>query len=154
MNLNFNRTLKVRVNGKSYLVEVGDRSVSPLTVKVNGQPYLVDIETAAVEKGPPHPSPAPVESAAQPGPAPPEAEPIPTAPAGATATTVRAPLPGHIIELGVKPGDQVHCGQMLCSLEAMKMKNVIRSHRAGVIATVEVAVDQAVTYNQVLMTFK
>lgn len=153
MNLNFNRSLKVRINGKSYLVEIGDRSVSPLTVKVNGQPYRVDIETAVVEKGASGEPPASVECTAQPAP-PPEAGPIQTAPVGANLTTVRAPLPGHIIDLAVKPGDQVGFGQMLCSLEAMKMKNVIRSHRDGVIADVNVTIGQAVAYNEVLLTFK
>jgi biotin carboxyl carrier protein len=153
MTLNFKRSLKVRINGKSYLVEVSDASVSPLTVKVNGQPYRVDIETAVVEKSPAGEPPAPVENAAQPEPTP-QAGPLPTAPAGATLTTIRAPLPGHIIDLAVKPGDQVGCGQILCSLEAMKMKNVIRSHRAGVIAQVHVTAGQAVAYNEILMTFK
>jgi len=61
---------------------------------------------------------------------------------------------GHIIDIAVKPGDEVSTGQTLCSLEAMKMKNTIRSARDGVIASVDVTVGQPVTYGDVLVTFE
>ena len=47
------RRVKVTVNGKPYLVEVGDLEASPITVTVNGRLYLVNIEAAA-EKFDPH----------------------------------------------------------------------------------------------------
>ena len=63
-------------------------------------------------------------------------------------------MPGHIIDIVVEPGDAVSTGQALCSLEAMKMKNTIRSPRNGVIASVDVTVGQPVTYGDVLVTFE
>ena len=47
-----------------------------------------------------------------------------------------APLPGTVIEIFVKPGDQIEAGQVVLVIEAMKMKNSIRSTRAGKIAEV------------------
>ncbi len=67
---------------------------------------------------------------------------------------VRAPMPGHIVDIVVKPGDEVSVGQTLCSLEAMKMKNAIRSPRDGLIAGVEVTTGQAVAHGDILVTFK
>ncbi len=67
---------------------------------------------------------------------------------------VRAPMPGHIVDIVVKPGDEVSVGQPLCSLEAMKMKNAIRSPRDGLIAGVEVTTGQAVAHGDILVTFE
>jgi len=44
---------------------------------------------------------------------------------------VLSPMPGTLISFAVKEGDSVEMGQELCVVEAMKMQNVIRSHRAG-----------------------
>jgi biotin carboxyl carrier protein len=62
-------------------------------------------------------------------------------------------MPGNILGIAVKPGDEVGFRQQLCSLEAMKMKNAIRSPRDGVIASVEVSEGQAVAHGDVLFTF-
>ena len=44
---------------------------------------------------------------------------------------VNAPMPGRIIKLLVAEGDEVHEGQGLLVIEAMKMQNELRSPRAG-----------------------
>jgi biotin carboxyl carrier protein len=62
-------------------------------------------------------------------------------------------MPGTILDIRVQPGDEVAFQQELCSLEAMKMKNSIRSPRAGRIAEVRVAEGQTVAYGDVLFTF-
>ena len=62
-------------------------------------------------------------------------------------------MPGNIIGIEVQPGDQVKHGQTLLTLEAMKMKNAVRSPRDGVVATIEVTAGQTVAHGQVLVTF-
>jgi biotin carboxyl carrier protein len=62
-------------------------------------------------------------------------------------------MPGNVLNIEVKAGDRVSFRQQLCSLEAMKMKNAIRSPRDGVIASVEVSEGQAVSHGDVLFTF-
>jgi biotin carboxyl carrier protein len=54
----------------------------------------------------------------------------------------------------VQPGDKVQKGQGLCTLEAMKMKNAIRSNREGTIASIVVNIGDQVNHGQVLMTFE
>ncbi len=151
MDSTSDRKLKVTVNGKPFLVEVDDLSASPLTVKVNGHSYIVDIETAAVQKTPPA-EPETALDLTIPSPPVPAKAPPPTD--GATGKDVKAPMPGQIIDIAVKPGDEISTGQTLCSLEAMKMKNAIRSPRNGVIAGVEVTIGQSVNYGDVLVTFE
>jgi biotin carboxyl carrier protein len=62
-------------------------------------------------------------------------------------------MPGVILELSVAPGDTVERGQPIAVLEAMKMKNSIRSPRAGTIAEVCVAVGQAVGHGDAIVRF-
>ena len=69
------------------------------------------------------------------------------------AKAVRAPIPGVIISVAVKPGDVVKHGQELCVLEAMKMKNVIRASRAGTISVVHTTAQQHVKHHDVLMEY-
>ena len=143
------RRLKVTVNGRPYLVEVGDLLASPISVKVNGQPYQVDIETSEVSKVPAGESMAALETVARQ----PVAPPTPAGQTDANTKEVTAPMPGHISSIAVKAGDEVSVGQELCALEAMKMQNAIRSPRAGVIASVTVVSGQAVGHGDVLATF-
>lgn len=151
-NVLLSRRVKVMVNGKPYLVEVaGSLTSSPINVKVNGQPYVVDIATAETE--PIETPAAALETVARETSVPSKA-PLPPGPAGPVVPNLKAPMPGNIIEVLAKPGDRVKYGQPLCTLEAMKMKNAIRSPRDGVIATVETSVGETVAFGQVLMTFQ
>jgi biotin carboxyl carrier protein len=147
------RRVKLTVNGKTYLVEVGDLAASPISVTVNGRPYLVDIETTEVQSTfadePAGVSETPARRTSAP-----KRGPIPTGPAGPGSGVVTAPMPGNILDIVVKPGDTVRYRQQLCSLEAMKMKNAIRSPSDGVIASVEVIEGQAVAHGDVLFTFE
>lgn len=148
-----NRRVKVMVNGKGYLVEVlGSLTSSPVTVNVNGQPYVVDVEAAeAITR--PSDTPAALDTVVRETAAP-EKAPTPAGPAGPTVPHLKAPMPGNIIEVKVKPGERVKYGQPLMTLEAMKMKNAIRSPRDGVVATVEASEGQTVAHGQVLVTFQ
>jgi biotin carboxyl carrier protein len=67
--------------------------------------------------------------------------------------TLTAPLPGTVISVFAKSGDQIETGQVLLVIEAMKMKNSIRSTRAGRIAQVLVSEGQTVAHKQSLLTF-
>jgi biotin carboxyl carrier protein len=153
MNPTSRREVKLNVNGKSYVVEVGDLSTSPVTVTVNGHPYLVNIETALLKVTPADVAAAAPETIVRKMSAPEKAH-ISTSQAGPAANVVRAPLPGSIVEIFVKPGDKVSYRQQLCSIEAMKMNNVIHSTRDGVIASVEVTKGMDVVYGDVLFTFE
>lgn len=65
--------------------------------------------------------------------------------------TVRAPMPGVIVELHVAPGDSIEKGQRLLIIEAMKMQNALRSPRAGTVKGVLVSKGERVAHDQVLV---
>lgn len=70
------------------------------------------------------------------------------------ANEMTAPLPGTVIEVFVKEGDAIEAGQVIVIIEAMKMKNSIRSTRAGKIAEVLVSGMQTVAHKQPLVRFE
>ena len=72
---------------------------------------------------------------------------------GARVNNVRAPMPGLIIDLKVKDGDQVKAGDTLLILEAMKMENIIKSPGDATVRSVKVRMGEGVEKNQVLIEF-
>lgn len=139
--------LKVLIDSQTYLVEVEDIHARPVIAIVEGERFEVWPEEETLPAGGPAAVPAISMPAAE-GPAASAA-----APAAAGGKDVPAPLPGVIVAILVKPGDKVTRGQELCTLEAMKMKNAIRSSREGTIASVDVSVGDQVSHGQILMTF-
>ena len=69
------------------------------------------------------------------------------------ANNIKAPMPGLIVDLRVKPGDHVNPGDALLILEAMKMENMIKATAPSVVKTVKVAKGDSVEKNQVLIEF-
>ena len=149
------RRMKVVVNGKPYTVEVENLATSPVRVTVDGRPYEVDIETNESEVAQVEPVAAPVQSAAVESVAPAgrPAQP-PATPRSTSPREITAPMPGSILDILVEVGDSVSVGQELCSLEAMKMKNAIRTSRDGVITTIKVAEGQSVAHSDLLFTIE
>ena len=145
--------VKVTVNGKPYVVEVGDIDASPVMVSVNGRLYVVKLEEIESETGSADAQAAAMASLARPT-ATPEKTPIAMEPVGPTVTQVKAPMPGHIVDIAIRPGEPVRFGQTLCALEAMKMKSAVRSPRDGVIRSVDVDEGQAVSYGDLLFEFE
>jgi 3-methylcrotonyl-CoA carboxylase alpha subunit len=74
--------------------------------------------------------------------------------AGAAEATVRAPLPGKIIDLKVKAGDTVSKGQPLLVLEAMKMEHTLTAPADGTIKSVRYAVGEQVAEGAELVEFE
>jgi biotin carboxyl carrier protein len=67
--------------------------------------------------------------------------------------TMTSPLPGTVIEVFVKAGEHVEAGHVTLIIEAMKMKNSIRTTRAGNISAVLVNPGETVTHKQPLIEF-
>lgn len=68
--------------------------------------------------------------------------------------SVKAPMPGLVLRIHVKPGDAVKKGDGLLVLEAMKMENVIKSPSDAVIKKITVSERTAVDKNQMLIEFE
>lgn len=120
------RSFKINVNGVSYNVEVEE---------VGGVSSVAPVQVVAPVASAPVVETKPVAAAA----------PAPKAPAApANGAPVKSPMPGMIVKLLVKSGDQVKRGQPILVLEAMKMENDIVADRDG---TVSIAVAQGANVN-------
>jgi biotin carboxyl carrier protein len=140
------------VNGHDYVITLKSLSGDRAELEVDGKSYAVDIQSIH-HKGAPKRRPSP---SAQRGPQE-SASHLPTPPkmsGGATASTVPAPIPGVILELYVKEGDEVKTGADLLKMEAMKMENLITAPRAGKIAKVHVKVGDPVGQGKALVEFE
>ena len=118
-------------------------------ITINGVTYAVEVEEVGGVASAPAAAPAaPVAPKAAPTAAP--AAPKAAGKAGAVA--VKAPMPGNIIKVNVKPGDAVKKGDVLVVLEAMKMENDVCAPEDGTVASVEVAKGATVETDTVLVT--
>ncbi len=84
-------------------------------------------------------------------PAAPAAAPVAAAPVAGGPQTVAAPLPGTVKQIKVKPGDKVQRGDVVLTMEAMKMENNICAEGAGTVKTVHVHTNQQVNQGDALV---
>lgn len=116
------------------------------TITVNGNVYDVTVE----ETGSTSAAPAPRKMAA----AAPKAAPAaaPKAAAGAGSVKVEAPVAGKVFKIEANVGASVKKGDTILILEAMKMENPIVAPEDGTVASIDVAVGDAVETGAVLAT--
>jgi len=67
--------------------------------------------------------------------------------------SIKAPMPGLIIDLRVKAGDAVKAGDPLLILEAMKMENIIKSPGNATVKKVAIKKGDSVEKGQVMIEF-
>ena len=140
--------IRVQIDQKVFEVEVGDLTDRPITAVVDGEIIKVWLDAGEA------PAVAPERVKAAPAPTAAPAPKATTAPVvGDKSKQAVAPIPGTILAVHVKEGQEVSFGQELCTLEAMKMKSAIRANRGGKIATIRVAAGDKVSQNQALMDY-
>jgi len=138
------KNYKFTINGNPYDVEVFGTEGSMTRIGVNGKVYdvLMQSETPKVKSN------VPVSSLQQ------RQARISKQPAENTpgqATEIKAPLPGVIVQLLVKPGEEVSPGQTLCTLETMKMENAIKAETGGKVTAVNISAGKSVVQDEVLI---
>ncbi len=71
-----------------------------------------------------------------------------------TSKMLLCPMPGLIIAVEVEVGDEVQDGQALCTVEAMKMENVLRAEKKGVVSKINAAVGDSLAVDAVILEFE
>jgi len=66
-------------------------------------------------------------------------------------SNVKAPMPGLVLDILVKPDQEVTKGDALLILEAMKMENVLKAEGDGVVKSIEVTKGTAVDKGQIII---
>jgi propionyl-CoA carboxylase alpha chain len=67
--------------------------------------------------------------------------------------SVRCPMPGLVVSISVNEGQEVKAGETLAVVEAMKMENILRAERDGVISKIRVKSGDSVAVDAVIMEF-
>jgi glutaconyl-CoA/methylmalonyl-CoA decarboxylase subunit gamma len=138
---------KVTVNDQTYEVEIENINVRPIVAVVDGERFEVMPESGtqkeaakkSVEKKSFNPNQPSLGSKSH--------------NQALSGNEQTAPLPGTVVEIFVKAGDKVEAGQVILVIEAMKMKNSIRSLFSGTIEEVLVSTGQSVAHKQPLIKF-
>ena len=130
---------KYKINGNLYNVVIGDIEDNIAHVEVNGTHYTVEMEKKPKAAPAPKPVARPVAKPAAAPAAAPAAK-----PAAAGKSGVKSPLPGVILDIKVKEGDEVKKGQTLIILEAMKMENSINADKDGKVTAINVSKGESV----------
>lgn len=124
----------IRFKNKSYPAEVVkiDRETKTVDLKIKGQQYSIrlreDVDLLMEKMGM-------------------------SAVASSKVNSIKAPMPGLIIDLRVKVGDEVKAGDPLLILEAMKMENIIKSPGTGTVKKVKIKKGDSVEKGHVMIEF-
>lgn len=129
------------IGGQKYETTVKEIEPNVAEVVVNGTSFIVEFQKNESKK---------VKAARVAAPtAAPTAAPVVAKPAG--AAVVKSPLPGSIVKVMVKPGDNVKKGDTLLTMESMKMENVVASEYTGTVKNVLVSAGQNVMQDDKLV---
>ena len=79
---------------------------------------------------------------------------LPRKAAADTSKRVVSPMPGLIVSVEVEPGREVKAGETLMVIEAMKMQNILKAERDGVVKTVGPKAGDSVAADEVLVEFQ
>ena len=120
------KEFKFIIDGHKLSTTVNELEGNLAEVTVNGTTFKVEIEKEQPAVAAPRATAQKVVSAAQQA----------AAPAAGGVQVVKSPLPGSIVKVNIKVGDNVKVGDELLTMESMKMENSVKSEFAGVVKAV------------------
>lgn len=135
------KEFKFKIKDKEYNVNVIEEKGNTVLLQVNGKEFKVELEENKTQAAPIVRKPK-VEVVKN--------EPVQPKTSG-NIKSVRAPLPGNILEIKVKEGDKITKGTTVLIMEAMKMENNIASEFDGIVTAIKVKQGQAVMQNDILI---
>ena len=126
---------RITLEGQTFDVEVlDDPRQEQVRVKVNGEVFTVGVEAVAEVTTSRLPKFSETSEVS-----------------GSAGSSVAAPLPGVIKSIAVRSGQRVAPNDELLIIEAMKMDNVIRAQRGGVIGVIHIAEGRQVAHGEPLL---
>lgn len=139
------KQFKFTINGNEYNVDVQQFEENVATVEVNGTVYSVQLQKEIkVPKTPVLVRSEMAKPTAQ-------EQRITKTQTKTSNIAVKSPLPGIIVTVLVREGDEVTMGQKLLTMEAMKMENNVLAEKVGTVTSVRVKPGDTVLQNDVLL---
>ena len=71
-----------------------------------------------------------------------------------TSKMLLCPMPGLIVKIDVEMGQEVQEGQALCTIEAMKMENILRAEKKGVVSKINAGPGDSLAVDDVIIEFE
>jgi propionyl-CoA carboxylase alpha chain len=71
-----------------------------------------------------------------------------------TSKMLLCPMPGLVVKIDVEVGDEVQEGQALCTIEAMKMENILRAEKKGTVSKINAGAGDSLAVDEVIMEFE
>ena len=71
-----------------------------------------------------------------------------------TSKYLLCPMPGLVVKIAVAEGDEVQEGQALATVEAMKMENILKAERKGVVKKIKASAGASLKVDDVIMEFE
>ena len=131
--------MKIRVEGKWYFVELEDSSSDPAVVLVNGQKFEVKLQdtVSLIES-----ENISDENASDSG------------PVTGNAREFKSPMPGTIIKILIKIGEEVKVGQDMIVLESMKMQQTLKADTNGIVVEITVSEGDPILDGDLILLIK
>ncbi|MCX6556726.1 MAG: biotin/lipoyl-binding protein [Candidatus Aminicenantes bacterium] len=122
------------INGKEYRAEVSEINAEQARITVNGREFQVGLQQLGLSKLLPVETKK-GESRTEAAATVPSVRPALEAPpaGGDVSNIVKSPLPGLIVDVKVGAGEKVKAGQVIVTMEAMKMENQIQATIDGTV---------------------
>ena len=137
------KSYKFKIRGNEYEVDIKNTEGNIFDIEVNGTSYQVELDREVSQTK----TPTMVRQAV------PTHKTIKKKGDGAV-TKIKCPLPGNIMSINVKEGQQVKKGDTLLMYEAMKMENAVLAEKDGTISSIKVQAGEAVLQDHVLLEMK
>jgi propionyl-CoA carboxylase alpha chain len=71
-----------------------------------------------------------------------------------TSKMLLCPMPGLVVKINVEVGEEVQEGQALCTIEAMKMENILRAEKKSVVSKINAAAGDSLAVDDVIIEFE
>jgi len=135
------KNFRFRIHENNYNVKIVSHEEDVIELEVNGTSYSVKMKDEIKKTKTPI---LILSKSKRPS------EPLKVNPS-AGKTKISAPIPGIILSIDVKIGDEIKVGDRLLVLEAMKMENNITSEKTGTVIAVHVKIGQQVLQSELMI---
>ncbi|PKP12556.1 MAG: acetyl-CoA carboxylase biotin carboxyl carrier protein subunit [Bacteroidetes bacterium HGW-Bacteroidetes-3] len=135
------KNFRFRIHENNYNVKIVSHEEDVIELEVNGTSYSVKMKDEIKKTKTPT---LILSKSKRPS------EPLKVNPS-AGKTKISAPIPGIILSIDVKIGDEIKVGDRLLVLEAMKMENNITSEKTGTVSAIHVKIGQQVLQSELMI---
>jgi propionyl-CoA carboxylase alpha chain len=71
-----------------------------------------------------------------------------------TSKLLLCPMPGLLVKVSVEEGEEVEEGQALCTIEAMKMENILKAEKKGTVSKINASAGESLAVDEIIMEFE